>query len=138
MRARIQIFNHPAINGRIYTAETKDEVFEFFNKPNGLLLTSQDQTTIAKKDFGIDEEKIIGKFENIEVVDTGDIGYNGYPIFEVYAEINDDSNLSEKFKPYKEMYENNIATFGMRAIGTVSKDSVVTLERVICFDMITK
>ncbi len=138
MRARIQIFNHPAINGRIYTAKTKEEVFEYFNKKNGLLLTSQDQPLIEKRDFSIVNDKIIGKFENIEVIDTGNIGYNEYPIFEVYAEIKDDSELSEKFKPYKEMYENSIATFGMRAIGTVSKDSVVTLERVICFDMITK
>ena len=138
MKVRIQIFNHPSMNGRIYTAKTKDEVFEFFNKPNGLLLTSQDQTIIAKKDFSIATDKIIGKFENIDIVDTGDIGYNDYPIFEVYAEINDDSNLSEKFKPYKDMYENNIATFGMRAIGTVSKDSVVVLEKIICFDMIIK
>lgn len=58
MKVRIQIFNHPSMNGRIYTAKTKDEVFEFFNKPNGLLLTSQDQTIIAKKDFSIATDKL--------------------------------------------------------------------------------
>ena len=138
MKVRLQIFNHPSKNGRIYSAKSQDEVFDFFNKKFGLFLTSQDQTLIEKTDNAIDMSKIIAKFDNIEVKYTGDIGYNGYPVFEVFAEINEDSSFNEKFKPYAELLENNIATFGMRAVGTVSKDSVAKIEQVICFDMISK
>ena len=138
MKVQLQIFNHPSKNGIIYSAESQDEVFDFFNKKFGLFLTSQDQTLIEKTDNVIDMSKIIAKFDNIEVKDTGDIGYNGYPVFEVFAEINEDSSFNEKFKPYAELLENNTATFGMRAVGTVSKDSVAKIEQVICIDMITK
>ena len=138
MKVQLQIFNRPSKNGIIYSAENQEEVFDFFNKKFGLFLTSQDQTLIEKTDNVIDMSKIIAKFDNIEVKDTGDIGYNGYPVFEVFVDIREDSAFNEKFKPYAELLENNTATFGMRAVGTVSKDSVAKIEQVICFDMITK
>ena len=138
MKVQLQIFNRPSKNGRIYSAKNQEEVFDFFNKKFGLFLTSQDQTLIKKTDNVIDMSKIIAKFDKIEVKDTGDIGYNGYPVFEVFADIREDSAFNEKFKPYAELLENNTATFGMRAVGTVSKDSVAKIEQVICIDMITK
>ena len=144
-KVRLQIFNHVSRNGLLYPAETKEEVERLFLKPKAkdknIYLTNVLQGDGCFKNnmhaSVIDVSSIIGKFENIEVVETGDIGQNGYPVFEVYGTLKYFDTPHKE--DYQEMIEGKTMTFGMRAIGRHTKADlkIREIENVISFDLIS-
>lgn len=154
MKVRLAIFNHVSSSGKVYVANSKEEIENLFNKPEFYLTgfggnEAPAKTTKEKFEQSIfTEEKlkqaatvnipdIIGKFNNFEVVKTGDIGIGDLPIYEVYGEINIFDNPGGKV--FEENYKENTMTFGMRSFGkqNVTNNSF-NIEKLICWDAITK
>ncbi len=143
MRKRIVLFNHVNPNGRVYPANSKEEIQKLFNKPEYILvLPTQilkglpvNSEEFQNQFFTVDLMKAVGKFDNIEIIETGDIGSNDLPIFECFGELHVfDTRLGKWFE---ENYEQNTVTFGLRTIGKqdVSNDYFI-LDKIICFDVI--
>lgn len=145
-KVRLQIFNHVSINGLLYPAESKEEVERLFLKPKAkvknIYLTNVLQGDAPFRNSAhantVQADSLIGEFENIEVVETGDIGFNDKPIIEVYGTLKyfDTPQKDE----YQEMLRGKTLTFGMRAIGRPDKDNdkIRTIEKVITFDLISE
>lgn len=151
----IQIFNHPSRNGRIYVADTKEDVLKVFGgfieeNKSSLVLTntvlSKDYNSILinkeeyfKKFSTVELSNIVGIFKDIKIIETSDIGYNEKPIFEVRGNLkfidNDIGNLS------KSLVEEKVCSIGMRSIGQCERGferEAFEIEKVICFDLISK
>lgn len=150
----IQIFNHPSRNGRIYVADTKEDVLKVFSgfieeNKSSLVLTN----TVLSKDydgFPIDESEkyfkrfatvelldTVGIFKDIKIIETGDIGYNEKPIFEVRGNLNFLDN--DKGDLTKSLVEEKVCSIGMRSIGQHKHGfgkETFEIEKVICFDLI--
>ncbi len=149
-RVRLQIFNHVSRNGHIYIADTKEDIENIFgkfrNEKNPLWLTDQLQgPDFDRKNMSIDEyrdefatvdiARIAGIFEDIEIVETGDIGYNDKPIFEVYGYlkiINTDGG-----RHVGELLKENVCSIGMRSFSTKQNEKIYDIEHVVCFDLIS-
>lgn len=152
----IQIFNHPSRNGRIYIVDTKEDVLKVFGKfieeKVPLILTSNDQAfdlgnnpeesneDYFKRFLTVNLGKAAGIFKDIEIIETGDIGYNEKPIFEVrgnlkFLENNPNGTMA------KELINENVMTIGMRSVGNEKLgfgSKTFEIEKVICFDLLNK
>lgn len=151
-RVRIQIFNTPITNGNVYIAENKEAVERIFGKflkeEPKLFLTNENQDIDLKKrdneDFDefdrryktIELESIAGKFENIEIIVTDEIGIDDLPIIEVWADLKILDNDRGKF--VESLFEANVATFGMRSIAQCYPDNKRLLKHVISYDLVSK
>ena len=151
-RVKIQTFNKPIIDGRIYIAENKKVVEGIFDKyllnNQSLLLTDKSQETdlIQRDDENFDNFEIrfktvdllsvAGKFENIEIIVTDEIGIDELPVIEVWADLkildNDRGNYVKK------MFETDVATFGMRTIAKCLPDNKRSLIEVFVCDLVNK
>ena len=150
----IQIFNHPSRNGRIYIADSKEDVLKVFggfieeNKSSLLLMNtvlSKDYDSIPidkdeeffKKFATIEISDTVGIFKDIKIIETGDIGYNEKPIFEVRGNLNFLDN--DKGDLTKSLVEEKVCSIGMRSIGQhklgFGKETF-EIEKVIGFDLI--
>ena len=151
-RVRIQIFNQPIVDGRVYVAENKEVVEKIFAKylvdKSTLFLTDKSQEIdLVKLDdenfdhfdrrFRMDElAAIAGKFENIDIIVTDEIGFNELPVIEVWADLKILDNDRGKF--VESMFESEVATFGMRSIAQCYPDNKRLLTQVISFDLVSK
>lgn len=149
LRMRLIIFNHVSRNGRVYIAESKEEIQNLINKEKELYLTNgfndiSDNQYIKVSDIEEDYMKIatmqikslIGSFKDIEITETGDIGVNGFPIFEVYGTLNLFNLPTKQF--HEDCFNANIVTIGMRSLGNVDQDKNVKLNRIVCWDTIVR
>lgn len=151
-KIRLQIFNHVSRNGRIYIADTKEDVLKVFGKfidqkiPLCLTDQLQGQDFDRKKmtldeyrnNFGsVDLYRIAGIFKDIEIIETGDIGYNEKPIFEVYGTLGILNTPSGKM--VGELLKENVCNIGMRSF-VVNKNGLGSktfdIEKIVCFDII--
>ena len=151
-RVRIQIFNQPIVDGRVYVAENKEVVEKIFAKylvdKSTLFLTDKSQETdLVKRDDEnfdhfdmrfktVDLMSVAGKFENIEIIVTDEIGIDELPVIEVWADLKILDNDRGKF--VESMFETNVATFGMRSIAQCYPDNKRLLTQVISFDLVSK
>lgn len=151
-RVRIQIFNTPITNGNVYIAENKETVERIFGKflkeEPKLFLTNENQDIDLKKrdneDFDefdrryktIELESIAGKFENIEIIVTDEIGIDDLPIIEVWADLKILDN--DRGKYVESMFETNVATFGMRSIAKCYPGNKRLLMHIISYDLVSK
>ena len=132
-------------NGRVYVANSKEDIQELFNKSEYYLtgMKSSDPigTNYANVDFGLGVVNLlntVGVFDNIEIIETGDIGSNNLPIFEVYGELRIfDTDIGKLFE---ESYNQNIVTIGMRSLGKQTDLYLPNfkLDKVICWDTIVR
>ena len=151
-RVRIQIFNQPIVDGRVYVAENKEVVEKIFAKylvdKSTLFLTDKSQETdLVKRDDEnfdhfdmrfktVDLMSVAGKFENIEIIVTDEIGIDELPVIEVWADLKILDNDRGKF--VESMFESEVATFGMRSIAQCYPDNKRVLTQVISFDLVSK
>ena len=151
-RVRIQIFNQPIVDGRVYIAENKEVVEKIFAKylvdKSTLFLTDKSQETdLVKRDDEnfdhfdmrfktVDLMSVAGKFENIEIIVTDEIGIDELPVIEVWADLKILDNDRGKF--VESMFESEVATFGMRSIAQCYPDNKRVLTHVISFDLVSK
>lgn len=151
-RVRIQLFNQPIINGRVYVAENKEVVEKLFakylvEKPNLFLTDKSQETDLVKRDDEnfdhfvmrfktVDLMSVAGKFENIEIIVTDEIGIDELPVIEVWADLKILDNDRGKF--VESMFETNVATFGMRSIAQCYPDNKRVLTHVISYDLVSK
>ena len=151
-RVRIQIFNQPIVDGRVYVAENKEVVEKIFAKylvdKSTLFLTDKSQETdLVKRDDEnfdhfdmrfktVDLMSVAGKFENIEIIVTDEIGIDELPVIEVWADLKILDNDRGKF--VESMFESEVATFGMRSIAQCYPDNKRVLTHVISFDLVSK
>ena len=151
-RVRIQIFNQPIVDGRVYVAENKEVVEKIFAKylvdKSTLFLTDKSQETdLVKRDDEnfdhfdmrfktVDLMSVAGKFENIEIIVTDEIGIDELPVIEVWADLKILDNDRGKF--VESMFESEVATFGMRSIAQCYPDNKRVLTHVISFDLVNK
>lgn len=148
LRMRLIIFNHVSKDGRVYVAESKEEIQNLINKEkelyltNGLFNSVNDSQYIKVSDIEEDYMKmatrliksIIGSFKDIEITETGNIGVNGFPIFEVYGTLNLFNLPTKQF--LEDCFKANIVTIDMRSLGNIDQDKNVKLNRVICWDIV--
>lgn len=151
-RVRIQIFNQPIVDGRVYIAENKEVVEKIFAKylvdKSTLFLTdkSQEIDLIKRDDENFDHfdrrfrtvdlGSVAGKFENIDIIVTDEIGIDELPVIEVWADLKILDNDRGKF--VESMFESEVATFGMRSIAQCYPDNKRLLTQVISFDLVSK
>ena len=151
-RVRIQIFNQPIVDGRVYVAENKEVVEKIFAKylvdKSTLFLTDKSQETdLVKRDDEnfdhfdmrfktVDLMSVAGKFENIEIIVTDEIGIDELPIIEVWADLKILDN--DRGKYVESMFESEVATFGMRSIAQCYPDNKRVLTHVISYDLVSK
>ena len=151
-RVRIQIFNQPIVDGRVYIAENKEVVEKIFAKylvdKSTLFLTDKSQeidlVKLDDENFDhfdrrfrtVDLGSIAGKFENIDIIVTDEIGINELPVIEVWADLKILDNDRGKF--VESMFESEVATFGMRSIAQCYPDNKRLLTQVISFDLVSK
>lgn len=146
-KVRLQVFNQPTINGRVYVAKTKEDIEKLFPielyltsgfneaiKGNGMHISNIDED--FKRHTTIPISSIIGVFKEIEIVETGTIGADNLPVFEVYGHIKFLDRPGIDF--YKTCFEENIATIGMRSLGKVDPNKKVEISKLICWDIIPK
>lgn len=151
-RVRIQLFNQSVIDGRVYVAENKEAVEKIFakylvDKPT-LFLTNKSQEIDLQPEVGEDEdhffkrfttvnlESIAGKFENIEIIETNEIGIDDLPIIEVWANLKILDNYRGKF--VESLFKENIATFGMRSIAQRYPDNKKAITHLVSYDLVSK
>ena len=153
-KIRLQIFNHVSRNGHIYVADTKEDVLKVFGKfidqKIPLCLTDKlqgqgvdfdrEKMTLDeyRNNFGtVDLYRIAGIFKDIEIIETGDIGYNEKPIFEVYGTLGIKNTPSGKM--VGELLKENVCNIGMRSF-VVNKNGLGSktfdIEKIVCFDII--
>ena len=151
-RVRIQIFNQPIVDGRVYVAENKEVVEKIFAKylvdKSTLFLTDKSQeidlVKLDDENFDhfdrrfrtVDLGSVAGKFENIDIIVTDEIGFDNLPIIEVWADLKILDNDRGKF--VESMFESEVATFGMRSIAQCYPDNKRLLTQVISFDLVSK
>ena len=151
-RVKIQTFNLPTVDGRVYVAENKEFVENIFakylvEKPNLFLTDKNQETDLIKRDGEefdhfdkrfrtVDLESIAGKFENIEIIVTDEIGINGLPVIEVWADLKILDNDRGKF--VTSMFDTEVVTFGMRSIAKCYPDNKRLLTQVISYDLVSK
>ena len=151
-RVKIQTFNKPIVDGRVYVAENKEVVEKIFAKylvdKSTLFLTDKSQeidlVKLDDENFDnfdsrfrtVDLLSVAGKFENIEIIDTKEIGVDDLPIIEVWADLKILDNDRGKF--VESMFESEVATFGMRSIAQCYPDNKRLLAQVISFDLVSK
>ncbi len=151
-KIRLQIFNHVSRNGHIYIADTKEDVLKVFGKfidqKVPLYLTDQLQgPDFDRKNMSPDEyrdefatvnlQRVAGIFKDIEIVETGDIGYNEKPIFEVYGTL--DIRNTSSGNMVGELLNEKVCSIGMRSFA-IEKNGfgakTFDIENVVCFDII--
>ena len=151
-RVKIQTFNKPTVDSRVYVAENKEFVENIFakylvEKPNLFLTDKSQETDLIKRDGEefdhfdkrfrtVDLLSVAGKFENIEIIVTDEIGIDGLPVIEVWADLKILDNDRGKF--VESMFETNVAIFGMRAIAKCYPDNKKVLTQVISYDLVSK
>ncbi len=151
-RVKIQTFNKPIVDGRVYVAENKEVVEKLFakylvEKPTLFLTDKSQETDLVKRDDEnfdhfdmrfktVDLMSVAGKFENIEIIVTDEIGIDEFPIIEVWADLKILDN--DRGKYVESMFETNVATFGMRSIAQCYPDNKRVLTHVISFDLVSK
>ena len=149
-RVRIQIFNQPVIDGRVYVAENKEFVENIFKKyldnTKPLLLTDSNQERgflddhhdedYYKKFSTVDLSTVAGKFEDIEIIETNEIGFGGVPIIEVWANLKILDN--DRGKMVNSLFKEDVATFGMRSIVNCLPDNKKEITHVISYDLVSK
>lgn len=151
-RVRLQIFNQPTVDGRVYVAENKEVVEGIFAKylvdKSTLFLTDKSQeidlVKLDDENFDhfdrrfrtVDLGSVAGKFENIDIIVTDEIGFDNLPIIEVWADLKILDNDRGKF--VESMFESEVATFGMRSIAQCYPDKKRLLTQVISFDLVSK
>ena len=151
-RVKIQTFNKPLVDGRVYVAENKEAVEKIFakylvEKPNLFLTDKSQETDLVKLDDEnfdhfdrrfrtVELASIAGKFENIEIIVTDEIGIDELPVIEVWVDLKILDNDRGKF--VESMFETNVATFGMRSIAHCYPDNKRLLTQVISFDLVSK
>lgn len=145
MRIRLAIFNHVNTNGRVYVAESKEEIQKLFNKSEYFLtgFSGDDNPDLnveekLKKSATVKLQDTVGIFKNLEIVETGDIGVGDLPIFEVYGELKVFENPGGKV--FEESYNQNIVTIGMRSLGKKVDLYLPNfkIDKVICWDTIIR
>ena len=151
-RVRIQIFNRPTIDGRVYVAENKEFVEKIFakylvDKPSLFLTNKSQETDLIKRDNEdqdqflkrintVNLDSIAGKFENIDIIETEEIGINELPIIEVWADLKILDN--DRGKIVESMFETHVASFGMRALAQCFPDNQKSITQVISYDLVNK
>ena len=151
-RVRLQIFNQPTVDGRVYVAENKEVVEGIFakylvDKPTLFLTDKRQEIDLVKLDDEnfdhfdrrfrtVDLGSVAGKFENIDIIVTDEIGFDNLPIIEVWADLKILDNDRGKF--VESMFESEVATFGMRSIAQCYPDNKRLLTQVISFDLVSK
>lgn len=146
-KIRLQVFNQPTINGRVYVAKTKEDIEKLFPietyltsgfdeviQGNGISISNIDED--FKRHTTIPISSIIGVFKEIEVIETGSIGVDNLPVFEVYGHIKFLDRPGKDF--FKTSFEENTVTIGMRSLGKVDPDKKVEISKLICWDTIPK
>lgn len=84
----------------------------------------------------VDLMSVAGKFENIEIIVTDEIGIDELPIIEVWADLKILDN--DRGKYVELMFETNVATFGMRSIAQCYPDNKRVLTHIISYDLVSK
>ena len=146
-KVRLQVFNQPTTNGRVYVAKTKEDIEKLFpvetyltsgfdeaTKGNGISISNIDED--FKRYATIPITSIIGVFKEIEVIETGIIGVDDLPVFEVYGHIRFLDRPGKDF--YKTCFEGNTVTIGMRSLGKMDPDKKVESTKLICWDTIVR
>jgi hypothetical protein len=138
----IQVFNHPSKNGRIYSANSIEEVIKLFGGAREIfindILQGIDKFTNLEDAAKVKFENIIGKIQSVNIKDEGHIGENGKPIFSVEAEVKYFDKPQSKV--VKEDIENNTMSFGMRALcsNDLEHTEHFKINQVISYDLIMK
>ena len=151
-RVRLQIFNRPTVEGRVYVAENKAFVEKIFakylvDKPPLFLTNKSQEADLVKRDDEnfdhfdmrfrtVDLGSVAGEFKNIDIIETEEIGIGDLPIIEVWADLKIFDNDPGKF--VKSMFEADVATFGMRSIAQCHPDNKRSLTHVISYDLVSK
>lgn len=130
-KIRLQVFNQPTINGRVYVAKTKEDIEKLFPietyltsgfdeaiQGNGISISNIDED--FKRHTTIPISSIIDVFKEIEVIETGTIGVDNLPVFEVHGHINFLNRPDKDF--FKTCFEENTVTIGMRSLGKVDPE----------------
>lgn len=154
-RVRLQVFNQVSRNGCVYIADTKEDVeklfSKFIDKKAPLILTNKCQDDLISDHHDIDYFKkfctvelssIAGRFDNIDIIETGEIGLGNKPVFEVWGDMEIHNSPNGDF--VKSLMDTDVMTFGMRSIGAKkfgtdfgNLDNPPTeLGQVISFDLI--
>ena len=144
MMTQLAIFNCESPSGRVYVANSKEEIENLFNKPEFYLIgfggnenpdISYEET--IKKFATVNLKDVIGKFTNFEIIETGDIGVGDLPIYKVFGKVDIFDN--EGGKVFDECFKESAIHFGMRSFG---KHDVVNnkfdIKKLICWDAISK
>lgn len=141
-RMIIQVFNHPSKNGRIYSADSIEDVMKLFGNAREIFVTNSlqgiDKFANLEDAAKVKFENIIGKIQSVNIKDEGHIGENGKPIFSVEAEVKYFDK--PQFKVVKEGIENNTMSFGMRAMckKDLNNENYDVISQVISYDLIMK
>ena len=145
MRVRLAIFNHVNANGRVYVADSKEEIQKLFKNSEYFLTgfggeeaPELDAEEKFKRNATVKLQDTVGMFKNLEIVETGDIGVGDLPIFEVYGELKVFENPGGKL--FEESYNQNIVTIGMRSLGKKVDLYLPNfkIDKVICWDTIIR
>ena len=138
---QVQVFNHPAKNGRRYSADNVEEVIELFKHSHEIFVTNvlqgKEDCSNVEKLLEVDLQRVIGKLKDIEVIDEGFLDLNNKPIITVEAKIKLFDNKPEA-KAVKDLIDNGVATFGMRAVCKHNTDESCSISKVISYDLISK
>ena len=141
-RMIIQVFNHPSKNGRIYSADSIEEVIKLFGGAREIFITDIlqgiDKFTTLEDAAKVKFENVIGKIQAVNIKDEGYLGENGKPIFSVEAEVKYFDKPQSKV--VKEGIENNTMSFGMRAMCKKDQENekCYNISQVISYDLIMK
>ena len=146
MRTKLTVFNQIDRNGKVKVANSKEEIENLLTNSNnfghlltnGLIDESLNSEERFQKQATVDITKIVGKIENIEVIENGS-GFGGLPIYEVYGDITFLPKDGSKF--VEECFDQNLVTIGIRAFGQnrmVDNQIVTDITKVICWDTITR
>lgn len=141
-RMIIQVFNHPSKLGRIYSADSIEDVIKLFGGARQIFVTDVlqgiDEFSALEDAVTLNFDKVIGKIQAVNIKDEGHLGENGKPIFSVEAEVKYFDN--PKSKQVKESIENNKMSFGMRAMCKKDRENekCYYISQVISYDLIMK
>ena len=143
MKVRLLLFNHVNNDGKVYVAESAEEIEKLFGKQAGysskFLVNAPviDPELTYKERFSKvsspDITQICGGFEDFEIIETDDRGYDDFPVFEVYGTLK--VLDSENGKNFENLYKENLTSIRVRGWSRTITENVESIGKIICWDV---
>ena len=146
MRIKLITFNKVNANGVIYIAESKEYIDKLVITEDGASSSYLVNVPIIDPNLNYDERfkiastvdfhSLCGVIREVEIIETGDIGFKDLPVYEVYGEVKPIANDNGKL--FSDLYNENLVSIGIRSWARHLPENVQSIGKIICWDVVPK